>query len=1038
MNLSAYALKNRTLVYFLIAVLVLGGFYAFDKMSKLEDPEVRVKQALVVTVYPGASAHEVELQVTDPIEKSIRSMEGVKSVESRSLNDVSYITVELKSTIKNADIEQYWDLLRRRVADVQSKLPSGTRPSVVMDSFGDVFGMFYAVTADGYSDQELHDYTQMIKRELQDLADVSRVEVYGARSECINVELFQDKMANLGVHPAEVLSTLTTQNKAVYPGYFETGESRIRVAVDDTYGSVDDIASLIIQGHEKDQLRLSDIGRVSVGLEEPARNALRYDGTRALGIAISMQRGADITKLGTQVEERLEQIRTKRLPAGIEFHKVFFQPERVNDALQSFLVNLAESVLIVVIVLMLTMGFRSGFIIGTALVVIVLGSFLVLSFFDGTLQRVSLGALIVAMGMLVDNAIVIIDGIMVDMKRGIPKPDCLTRIGDKTAMPLLGATVIAILAFFPIFLSPDTTGIYVRDLFIVLAVSLLLSWVLALVQVPIHADRFLRVKEPKGDEKDPFDTRSYRMLRSVLSYILWHKTATVVIAVALFALSAWAFRFIPLGFFPDMSYDQLYIEYKLPEGASQDAVGRDLAEIEQYLLSQPEVTHVTTSLGGTPARYNLVRSIADPSLSYGELIVNFTSPSVMVEQIPALQTYLTDNYPQAYARIKRYNLMYKKFPIEAMFTGPDPAVLKQLAGEAMRIMNDEPTATLVTCNWDPAQPVLTVDYDQARARDVGITRADVGYSLLSATDGLPTAVFNDGVYKKNIYMKTVDANGNPIETLDNSPVWSMMPQLTNIANRQTITELASGSLQGTDLIEAVLGTVPLNQTSNGVKLEWADPVVFRFNGERAVKAQCNAASGYMTEEVRSRIASQIEAIELPEGYSLRWLGERQASNDSMHYLFMNVPIAVIMIVFILIMLFGDIKKPVIIVCCLPLMTVGIVAGMLLSGKSLGFVAIVGALGLVGMMIKNGIVLIDEINLQIASGEEPRKALLDASSSRFRPVMMASLTTVLGMIPLLSDDMFGSMAVTIMGGLLVGTLITLLFIPVLYAVFFKIK
>ena len=1038
MNISKYALGNKTLIIFMIFVLVFGGVFSFWKMSKLEDPEVRVKQAVVVTVYPGASAHQVELEVTDLLEKSIRSMEGVKSVESRSLNDMSQITVELKSTVKNEEIDQYWDILRRRVGDVQGKLPDGARPSLVMDNFGDVFGMFYAVTGDGYSEEELNDYTQMLKRELQDISDVGRVEVYGSRTECINIEIYQDKMANLGVHPAEVLATLNGQNKTVYSGYFESGGNRLRVAVNDTYKAVDDISNLLIQGHEKDQLRLKDIGNITVGYEEPARNQLRYDGARALGLSVSMQRGADITKLGKIVDARLAELKADRLPAGIDFHKVFFQPDRVNDALHSFLINLVESVVIVVVVLMLTMGFRSGFIIGTALMVIVLGSFLVLSFFDGTLQRVSLGALIVAMGMLVDNAIVILDGILVDMKRGVKKPESLTRIGQKTAMPLLGATVIAILAFLPIFLSPDTAGIYVRDLFIVLAVSLLLSWILALTHIPIHADSYLKVKAATGDDKDPFDSKAYRMLRKVLDYVLHHKTATVVLAVVLLAVSAWCYRFIPQGFFPDMVYDQLYIEYKLPEGTSNETVKKDLEEIEKYLLAKDEITHVTTSLGATPSRYNLVRSIADPSLSYGELIVDFTDPKTLVAMIPQLQKELTERYPQAFVRIKRYNLMYKKFPIEVMFTGPDPAVLKDLMRQAQQIMKEEPSATLVSTDWEPMTPTLMIDYNQPRARGIGITRSDVGLSLLSATDGLPTGIYSDGVYKKNIYLKTVDAKGNPIEALDNSPVWSMMPQLANIVNRETLQGLMTGSVKAEDLYETAIGTIPLNQASNGVKLVWADPVVNRYNGQRAIKAQCNNADGYMTEEVRQRLIGKMEQIKLPTGYKMEWRGEYQASTESKHYLFMNLPLAVILMIMILIALFRDYKKPLIIMLCLPLMLVGIVFGMLVSGKAFGFVAIVGALGLIGMMIKNGIVLIDEINLQIESGVEPRKALLDSSSSRFRPVMMASVTTVLGMIPLLSDDMFGSMAVTIMGGLLVGTLITLLFIPVLYAVFFKIK
>ena len=448
MNLTEYALNNRALVKFFIAVLVIGGVFAFISMSKLEDPEIKVKQAMILTVYPGASAHQVELEVTDVLEKSIRSMGAISTIESKSVADMSLITVELESTVSGDELEQKWDILRRKVINAQASLPSGTRPSVVMDDFGDVYGMFYAITTDGVSDEELMDYAQLVKRELQDVAGVRRVELYGDRKPCINIEILQDQMVNLGVHPMEVLATLNNQNKTVYPGYFNSGDQRILVAVNDSYRSIEDIQDLIIQGHEGDQLRLRDIATVTKGYEDPSRNEMRYDGKRAFGLAVSMEKGGNIVSLGRIVDKKLTDLKTSRIPVGIDFHKVFFQPERVSEAIGVFMVNLVESVVIVILILMLTMGFRSGVIIGTGLVIIVLGSFVVLYLFDGTLQRVSLGSLIVAMGMLVDNAIVIVDGILVDLERGIKRPAALTNITKKTAMPLLGATLIAILAFF--------------------------------------------------------------------------------------------------------------------------------------------------------------------------------------------------------------------------------------------------------------------------------------------------------------------------------------------------------------------------------------------------------------------------------------------------------------------------------------------------------------------------------------------------------------------------------------------------------------
>ncbi|MDR2010867.1 MAG: efflux RND transporter permease subunit [Bacteroidales bacterium] len=1054
-DIGSWALDNKKLIYFLVLILILGGGVAYYNMSKLEDPEITVKQATVVTLYPGASAHQVELEVTDVLEKSIRSMKGVDNVSSRSMNDVSMISVGLSTLIQNDEVEQCWDLLRRKVNDVQQSLPEGVSSSIVMDNFGDVYGMLYALTYEGYSPEEAGKFADLIKQEILKVDGVSDITIYGKQKECINIELYEDKLANLGVHPAEVLSTLNGQNKTIYSGYYESGDIRLRVSINDRYKTVEDIGNLLLQGHEDDQLRLKDIAGISTDYETPVRSEMRYDKKQALGISISALSGTDIVKIGKEVEKTLEKLQEERLPVGIEINKVFFQPERVDDALNTFMINLIESILIVVVLLMFTMGFRSGIILGTSLLVTVLGSLMILNIFEGTLQRVSLASFVLAMGMLVDNAIVILDGIQVDLQKKVDRRKALTAIGRQTAMPLLGATLIAILAFFPIFLSPDTAGIYVRDLFIVLAVSLLLSWILALTLVPIHADKSLKIKENKTD-KDPYDNKYYRALRSVLSWVLSHRIITLSVGGILVFISLFCFRFLPQGFFPDMDYDQLYIEYKLHEGVNSSRTKTDLESIEDYLLSRKEITHVTTSIGGTSSRYNLVRSIADPSLSYGELIVDYTSPRALVASMDEIQEYLNENYPDAYVRLKRYNLMYKKFPIEIAFSGPDPDVLRDLAQQATEIINNSSQLYMPTTDWEPKVPALMIDYNQPIARNIGLSRQDIGLSVMSATDGIPTGMFYEGLESKSIYVKCVDKNGNPIESLEHTPIFSMMPSLKEFIeslehtpifsmmpslkefNRETIQGLITGVTTEEDLIASILRTVPLSQASNGVKIAWEEPVVIRSDGERTIHVQCYQRPGYAVENSRQTIEEQVENIELPVGYSMKWEGERKASTDSMKYLFKYYPLAIILIITILILLFKDYKKPLIIILCLPLLFIGIVFSMLISGKTFGFVAIVASLGLMGMLIKNGIVLMDEITLQIKNGVQPVKALLDSSASRFRPVMLASLTTILGMIPLLGDSLFGPAAVVIMGGLLIGTLITLLFIPVLYALFFNIK
>lgn len=1031
------AFRNKALFYFFLLVLVAGGVFSFMTMSKLEDPEIVVKQALVVTVYPGASAHEVELEVTDVLEKAIMTMGGLNNVESRSEADYSEITVELHPTVSLEDVEQKWDMLRRKVIGATPDLPPGAQSPMVIDDFGDVYGLFYAMTSDGHSHEDMYDYGRMVKQDLGHIDDVKRVEIYGNRQPAIYIHIDQARMAGLGVHPGEVLMTLTDQNEKVYAGYFESGDERIRIRVDDAFQSLEDIENMIIQGHEDDQVRLSDLATLERKLEEPYREAMRHNKLPALGISIAMESGGNVIELGVRVDDRLAELQKERIPAGIDFSKVFFQPDKVQDAITTFMTNLIMSVLIVVIILMMAMGWRSGFIIGSGLLLTILGSLAILNLFDGTLQRVSLGSFIVAMGMLVDNAVVIVDGIMTDRERGLPKQKALVNTVNKTAIPLLGATLIAILAFLPIFMSPDTAGEYVRDLFIVLAVSLLLSWILALTQAPVMASYQFDFSENKNkSKKKPYSGPVYRLHRSLLCYLLWHKSLAVAMVILLLGVALFLFRFVPQTFFPDMSYSQLYIEYRMPAGTRIEKVDADLAEIEEYLLEKEDITRVTTSLGGTPSRYNLVRFIATPSMSYGELIVQFTDYESLMDHVEEIQDYLNTYYPQAYARVQRYNFMYMEFPVEVMFTGPDPDVLKDLTTQATTIMGEEPTAMLVRHDWEPATKSLVARYNQKRARSAGLARSDVAMSLLSSSEGLPIGNFYEGRRSIPIILQLTEWDGTPVQDLETAPVFPMTPATTGL-DPKLIADLMAGVIEPADILRTTLGAVPMRQAVDEIVVDWEEPVVRRYNGQRAMRAQSNPVPGQTADALRMNIRDQIESIPLPPGYQMQWYGEYKASSESQEYLFMYLPLAVVLMIAILIALFRDYRNPLIIILSLPLAFIGIVPGMLITGREFGFVAIVGALGLMGMMIKNGVVLLREVALQIEDGKQSHQALLDASSSRLRPVMMASLTTILGMMPLINDDMFGSMAVTMMSGLLLGSVITLMMMPVFYAVFFRV-
>lgn len=1031
-SMAEYALENKALIKLFIAFLVIGGLWSFYSMSKMEDPEITVKQALVMTVYPGATAHQVELEVSDKLEKAIRQMGDIDYIESKSLNDLSLIKVVLKTTVPNGELEQKWDILRKKIVDVHTQLPTGASVPMVLDDFSAVYGMFYTLTADGFSDSDMIRYTNFIQRELINIEGIRNVQINGTATPCININIDSKEMARLGISPIEILMTLQDQNRTVYSGFFNSGDERMKVMVSGNFRDLEDIRNLVLKGHDGNTFTLGNIADIEEDYEKPQRNKMKYDGKRAYGIAIAMESGYDILKIGKTVTEKIEELENG-LPSGFKFNKVFYQPERVSDAIDTFIVNLIESVLIVIVILMLTMGFRSGVIIGTGLVITVLGSFVVLYFFDGTLQRVSLGAFIVAMGMLVDNAIVVVDGILVDSARGMKKPQSLVHTANITARPLLGATLIAIIAFMPVSLSPDMAGEYARDLFIVLAVSLLLSWILALVHVPIHSEHYLKIKTA-DDNTNIFNTPLYRKFRGMLTFLLHHKAGTIIGIVLLLIVSVCCFSFLPQTFFPDLTYNQIYMEYKMPEGTRIEKVEKDLEEIERYLKTNPAITHVTTSLGGTPARYNLVRSVADPSLRYGELIIDFKSHKDIDNCMQDLQEYMNRNYPDAFIRLKKYNTMYMEFPIEILVSGPDPGVLKELRNKIQDIMREEPSAMLITDNWDDPVINMDINFNQHNARRAGLGKTDIGLSLLSVTEGIPVGSLYDGSISKNIYLKNIGYN-----SLEDVTVNSMLPNITAVTEEESIQRMLMDAERKQLLIDRLTSGRPVKEIADSISFEWKDPVAYRYNGQRAVIVQCNNAYGFTAEDTRLALEKKInERIDFPDGYSMKWLGEYKASTDSNKYLFRSLPIAVIFMFAVLVFLFRDFKKPLIIFLCLPLAYIGIVMGIFVSGKPFSFVAVVGALGLIGMMIKNGVVLIDEITAQIKTGVEPVEALLSASSSRLRPVMMASGTTILGMIPLISDAMFGPMAVAIMGGLLVGTIITLMIIPVFYALFFNIK
>lgn len=1033
-------MKRPTLFWSLMTFILIAGVLAFLQMPKLEDPAVSVKQAMVIVPYPGATAHEVELKVAQTMEDELRALPNVKKIKSECQNGMATITVEFQMTVLQKDLEQHFDLLRRKVNDSRSKLPQDCYDPIVIDDMMDVYGIFYAFTGEGYSYPELYKYAKLIRRELLGVKGVKRILITGNRDEVIQITLSKEKIARNGIIPTQIMMSLQNAGKTVNAGSYQNESDRLPLHVSSAVTDEKDIRNLLIRTPQGKTIRLGDIAQIERTYSEPQRNGFFVDGKPALAICLTMEENAIVPDVGKAVEKRLAEI-MPQIPVGMEMEKIFFQPDKVNEAIGSFMVNLVESVLIVILILIFTMGFRSGLIIGFGLILTIAVSFPILLMCGTTLQRISLGAFIVAMGMLVDNAIVIMDGILIDKARGVGPKTYLYRIGQHTAMPLLGATLIAVSTFLAVYLSPDSAGEYAGDLFLVLCVSLLASWILALTQVPMCAKSWLPVREKTIQQPQIYHSPVHRFIRRTISLLVEYKKTTLATAFILLALCIFGMTKVKNLFFPDFDYKQFIVEYFLPSQTDPDRVRKDLLEMSALLKENPAIERVAASMGSAPAHYCLVRPMTSGGDCYGELMVDCKDYETVVAQIPAIRKLLRERYPDAYIRIRKYNFsIASSHTVEVEFSGPDPAILRKLSQQAEDIMRRCPYVDpySVGNNWKPQGKTLTADYVRENALRSGIERSDVGNALLAATDGLPVGVLNDQDRTVLIHLLVRNADGSRIANLNDIPVWST---LNLRMDDNELKGLLTGSTQMDELQDQVFRSVPLGNVARQIRLDWEDNYIYRLNGQRAIEAECDPNTDLYEAtpaKVVASIQKEIERIPLPDGYKMRWVGEGELQGEAIGNLMKYLPVTLFIILAILLLLFNSWKKVILILLCFPFVFCGITPALLLFRQPFTFMAIIGMMGLIGMMVKNAIVLVDEINrLQQEEHLHPYHAVVEATVSRVRPVLMASLTTIVGMIPLVNDPMYGSIAITIMGGLTVGTLITLVLLPIFYTALFHI-
>ena len=1011
MNLPVYSLENKKIIYFFLAVMLIGGIYSFFKLPKKEDSPFVIKQAVLVTQYPGATPQEVEKLITEPIEREIQSMSDVFQIKSESYFGMSKISIELQPTLAPDYMPVKWDELRRKVANIQPRLPSGASAINVSDDFGDVFGIYYALTADeGFTYDDMRDWAQKIKTELTPIQGVQKVYLFAEQTQVVNVRISVPKLANLGIDPNSIQQVLQTQYLLVNTGEIMTGTYQLRVRAEGTYKSIEDIREQLIVTKGGGEVRLGDIAIIERGYMDPPSNLMRVDGKRAIGIGVATGAKDDVVAVGDAVAEHLKEME-QLFPIGMELKTIYPENQIANEANNGFILNLIESLLIVIVIIFLVMGSRAGMLVGSSLLFSVGGTLLIMLIWGVGLNRTSLAAFIIAMGMLVDNAIVVTDNAQVGIKRGLSRYQALVDGATKPQWALLGATFIAVCSFLPMYLAPASVAEIVKPLFIVLAVSLGLSWILALTQTTTFGSFILKEAKP-GESKDPYDTKLYHQFEKVLARLIKRRYLTLTSVVATLFLSLFIMAIMPQSFFPIMNKPYFRADLIFPEGYGIDDVERNVIKIEDYLKNNEKIKSYSFTLGGSPVRYYLASSSIGPKPNFANVLIETKDAKDAQSEENKFYEYMVANYPDILTRSALFALSpVPDAAIEIGFVGDNIDTLVALTQRAQEIARKNDMVMEVRNSWGNKVPVWKPLYSQEKGLRLGITRQQMAYSLRSATNGVPLGEYREGDVFMPILLKDADRDSMNLNDIKTLPVYS-----------------AKGR------------SVKVEQVIDDFSLDYEYSVVKRYNRQRYMMMQCEPKRGANTMAAFSQLWQEIQQeVQVPEGYKLQYFGEQSEQDKGNKAIAANIPLMFGLIYLTLLFLFPKYyRKPVLIMCMLPLIFIGVVLGLLVFGKSLDFFAMLGLLGLIGMNIKNAIVLVDEIGLQLDSGLSPVNAVIEATKTRIVPVTMASGTTILGMLPLLGDAMFAGMAATIMGGLFVSTILTIFVLPVTYCIFFKIK
>ncbi|NKF49376.1 efflux RND transporter permease subunit [Shewanella sp. WXL01] len=1005
MNLAEFAIRQRVFVVFFTVLATIAGIYSYFDLGKLEDPSFTVKTAVVVTLYPGASASEVEQLVTDTVETKLQEMGSLKTLRSLSKPGVSMIFVDLVSELPSDALPQQWDLLRRKVTDIKLLLPPEAQISVVQDEFSEVYGMLFAIHSQDAPSHQLKDYAKELQRRLKAVSGIKKIELHGVQNRVVHIDISDERIAESGLSAAQVINQLNSQNMPLDSGSFKMGIERLRVAQTGAFTDIEDIKNVMIKSGvgqlSTGLIRLGDISDIYYDYQKPALTQSRYNGEPAITLAVSPVNGINVVSLGDELTQIINDFQAE-LPVGVNISTIAFQPEEVHDSITTFINNLLESIAIVVVVLMLFMGWQSALIVGASLLLTILSTLIFMNFAGIDLQRVSVGSFILALGMLVDNAIVIADMFSSKLKQGKARLAAATESVGETALPLLGATLIAIMGASPVIFSTTDASEFAISVVQILASSMLLSWVIAMTFTPLMCWLFIKTPE-QSDESKPSKFKT--VFTRVITWTINNPKRTIASAALAVALTLVIAPLVKVNFIPTSDREMVFLDYWLPNGSQTEQASKDMLVIEKWLIARPEVESIASYIGASAPRFSVTVEPEPLDSSYGQILINTHDFQSIETLVSEGNQWLAQHFPQAQPRFRALKLATKdKFSIEVRYSGPDPKVLHELSSQAQQVLQQHPNTRYVRDDWRQESKVLVPIINQEKARLAGVNRADISLAIKRATDGFTVGQLRQEDTLLPIIMRSPNSS---IDDMGDIPVRSLLG----------------------------VHSVPLSHVVDGFEVRGEQSMLWRRDRVPTLTVQAGV-HGETIGKVRNQISAQIEAIALPPGYTMEWGGEYADEQEAIDDILLQTPKAFLIMVIILVALFGAFKQPLIILTTVPLAAIGVCWSLLLLDKPFGFMALVGAIALSGMIIKNGIVLADQIELERQNGKSLDDAILDATLNRTMAITMGALTTALGMIPLLSDLLFDQMAATIIGGLVVATALTLLLMPALYKVSFN--